>query len=85
MLKTEHNFFYQLMSILFDIQNCGLTEQVEKPNRSASYSVLDESDARALVYKEGDSFIHASCWHEYWSMLFLAEWFSLEFLSSLIH
>jgi len=61
MLKTEHNFFYQLMSILFDIQNCGLTEQVEKPNRSASYSVLDESDARALAYKEGDSFIHASC------------------------
>ncbi|KAG6738200.1 hypothetical protein POTOM_057808 [Populus tomentosa] len=42
MLKTEHNFFYQLMSILFDIQNCGLTEQVEKPNRSAdlvSYNI----------------------------------------------
>jgi hypothetical protein len=51
MLKTEHNFFYQLMSILFDIQNCGLTEQVEKPNRSASYGVLDGSDA-SLIRKE---------------------------------
>ncbi|KAG6737223.1 hypothetical protein POTOM_058736 [Populus tomentosa] len=51
------------MSILFDIQNCGLTEQVEKPNRSASYSVLDESDARALVYKEGDNLVSYNITH----------------------